>query len=122
MVCRSKDPERRHHMTAVASTSMCELNRRVSDRIDVRLMWCKQEDRLWVTVTDGRKDESFQVPVCDGERAMDVFHHPYAYAAHHGVIPRPSTQSDVVKPDHAVAVRCTEAPAVRTSDPDATPA
>jgi hypothetical protein len=75
-------------MTAVISTSMCELHCRVSDRIEVRLMWCREDDRLWVAVNDDRKGESFQLRVADGERAMDVFHHPYAYAAHHGVIPQ----------------------------------
>ena len=29
--------------------------------------------------------DAFHVEVRDGERPLDVFHHPYAYAAHHGV-------------------------------------
>jgi len=30
---------------------------------------------------DGRTGDAFSVEVRDGERALDVFHHPYAYAA-----------------------------------------
>jgi hypothetical protein len=33
-----------------------------------------------VAVTDTRTDEAFRVPVHDGERALDVFQHPHAYA------------------------------------------
>lgn len=40
---------------------------------------------MWVAVTDTKTDEVFSVPVHVGERALDVFHHPYAYAASHRV-------------------------------------
>jgi hypothetical protein len=36
-------------------------------------------------VTDITTGEAFQVEVRAGERALDVFHHPYAFAAWHGV-------------------------------------
>ena len=32
-------------------------------------------------VTDAKTDDAFEVLVAPGERAMDVFHHPYAYRA-----------------------------------------
>jgi hypothetical protein len=38
-----------------------------------------------VAVTDITTAEAFQIEVRAGERALDVFHHPYAYAAWHGV-------------------------------------
>jgi hypothetical protein len=34
-----------------------------------------------VAVTDAKTGEAFALPVRDGERALDVFHHPYVYAA-----------------------------------------
>ncbi|MGO9886680.1 MAG: hypothetical protein ACLP4R_25825 [Solirubrobacteraceae bacterium] len=33
------------------------------------------------TVTDAKTGEAFDLPVREGERALEVFHHPYAYAA-----------------------------------------
>jgi hypothetical protein len=33
-----------------------------------------------------------EVAVRDSENALDVFHHPYAYAAFHGVQPRGETR------------------------------
>jgi len=62
-----------------------ELASRTSDGIEVRLLWCEHDGRLAVAVADGKTGEAFAVDVRDGERAMDVFHHPYAYAAWHGV-------------------------------------
>ena len=40
-----------------------------------------RDDRALVAVSDARTGESFTIGVRDGERALDVFHHPYAYAA-----------------------------------------
>ena len=58
-----------------------ELHHRRNDGIDVALLWDRAEDRLFVTVDDARTGASFVVRVEAGEDAMDVFHHPYAYAA-----------------------------------------
>ena len=62
-----------------------ELDSRTGDGIEVRLLWCGREGRLAVEVADAKRGHVFVVHVRDGERAMDVFHHPYAYAAWHGV-------------------------------------
>jgi hypothetical protein len=40
---------------------------------------------VWVSVLDTRKGDAFCLKVRSGERAMDVFLHPFAYAAVHGV-------------------------------------
>ena len=58
-----------------------ELDRRTGDGIDVRLLWCQNDDQVTVAVTDTKTGEAFEVPVREGERALEVFHHPYAYAA-----------------------------------------
>jgi hypothetical protein len=93
---------------------MCELNSRMSDGVEVQLMWCRDDDRLWVSVNDARQGESFLIPVAVGERAMDVFHHPFAYAGHHGITP------DVaVAQVSAVTPPCHETPqVVHASDAD----
>jgi hypothetical protein len=38
-----------------------------------------------VTVADTKTGDAFVVEVRDGDGALDVFHHPYAYAAWHQV-------------------------------------
>jgi hypothetical protein len=34
-----------------------------------------------VAVNDTKTGDAFELPVRDGDRALDVFRHPYAYAA-----------------------------------------
>jgi hypothetical protein len=68
-------------MSTHASSTLRELDHRVADGIDVRLLWHPRDDRALVAVSDARTGESFTIGVRDGERALDVFHHPYAYAA-----------------------------------------
>ncbi len=85
-------------MTAQILTSIRELDSRVNDGIHVRLLWCEREGRVSVAVTDTRTGEAFSLAVRDNERALDVFHHPYAYAAWHGVrlqIPARASDPDV---------------------------
>jgi hypothetical protein len=80
------EPEPRNDdMTAEVLTSIRELDTRVNDGLQIRLLWCEHDGRLWVAVLDTRTGETFKVQVQTGERPLDVFHHPYAYAAHHGV-------------------------------------
>lgn len=72
-------------MTLSALTSALELHGRVSDGIQVRQLWSGEDERLWVTVVDFKQDEEFCVDVRDRTRVLDVFHHPYAYAAQCGI-------------------------------------
>jgi hypothetical protein len=62
-----------------------ELDHRRNDGIDVRLLWCQQDGRVLVAVRDAKTGDAFSVEVQEGENAIDVFRHPYAYAAFHGV-------------------------------------
>ena len=57
-----------------------ELAHRVSDGIKVTLLWAERTDDLTVAVADDKAGEYFEVPA-PKDRAMDVFNHPYAYAA-----------------------------------------
>lgn len=63
--------------------TMTELDRRINDGIDVRLLWSAEDDRLAVTVDDAKTGESFTVEVRERDKAREVFRHPYAYAAWH---------------------------------------
>jgi hypothetical protein len=67
-------------MTTTANTTLRELDHRVSDGIDVRLLWRPEDDRAIVAVSDAKTGESFTLEVAPHQSALDVFHHPYAYA------------------------------------------
>lgn len=61
-----------------------ELDSRTSDGIRVRLLWHPRDGHASVAVEDTKTGEAFELRVRDGDRALDVFHHPYAYAALRG--------------------------------------
>jgi len=62
-----------------------ELAQRENDGIAVTLLWHSLTDRLTVTVNDGRTGETFDLDARP-QNAMDVFNHPYAYAAQRGLL------------------------------------
>jgi hypothetical protein len=72
-------------MTDHVLETMRELHRRRSDGIDVRLLWCEADNRVAVRVADAKTGDAFAVEVGPRDRALDVFHHPYAYAAARGI-------------------------------------
>jgi hypothetical protein len=72
-------------MTTHTTHLMRELDRRSNDGIDVRLLWCEHDGRVLVAVRDAKTGDAFALEVKEAERALDVFAHPYAYAAFHGV-------------------------------------
>jgi hypothetical protein len=90
-------------MNAAISTTMRELHSRVNDGIHVRLLWGERDGRLAVTVTDTRTAEAFCIEIRDGENALEVFHHPYAYAAWHGVETGVMRTPDEPEPDIQLA-------------------
>ena len=57
-----------------------ELAHREADGIEVSLLWSPDDDSLTVICADGRTGERFTV-AAEPSIALDVFHHPYAYAA-----------------------------------------
>jgi hypothetical protein len=63
-----------------ANDTLRELDHRISDGIDVRLLWRPADDRALVAVEDSKTGEAFTLEVGADQRALDVFHHPYAYA------------------------------------------
>jgi len=71
-----------HKMTAESYTSIRELDSRLTSGVQVRLLWCEVDRRLWVAVVDTRTGEAFRVEVGENERPLDVCYHPHGYAAH----------------------------------------
>ena len=67
------------------SSMETELAQRENDGIAVTLLWHSATDRLTVTVRDWRAGEAFELEA-QARNAMDVFHHPYAYAAQRGLL------------------------------------
>ena len=62
-------------------TSMRELDSRENNGMLVRLMWCEGDGRVIVAVDDNQTGETFSIEVQEGQRALQVFNHPYVYAA-----------------------------------------
>jgi hypothetical protein len=93
----SRTANEESNVTAAVLTSIRELDLRANDGIQVRLLWCEHDGRLWVAVIDTKSGDAFLVQVRDGEPPLDVFRHPYAYAAHHGVeTSTPSTDDSAI--------------------------
>ncbi|MBV8998177.1 MAG: hypothetical protein JO304_03895 [Solirubrobacterales bacterium] len=46
---------------------------------------------------DTKTGDAFELPIRDGERALDVFHHPYAYATsrRHGASEPPHIATEI---------------------------
>ena len=57
-----------------------ELDRRISDGIEVVLLWNPRTNEVSVAVEDGRTGDAFEFDVRAND-ALTAFHHPYAYAA-----------------------------------------
>jgi hypothetical protein len=57
-----------------------ELAHRTTDRLDVTLFWSEETHELTVRVSDEKSGAYFELDA-DPAKALDVFHHPYSYAA-----------------------------------------
>jgi hypothetical protein len=68
-----------------ASSDIRELAHRATDGVEVALLWYPTNDVVSVQVFDAKADEAFELVLGDGDRPLDVFHHPYAYAALRGL-------------------------------------
>ena len=77
-----------------------ELDSRAGDGIHVRLLWHPCDGHLSVAVEDIKAGLAFELPVRDGDRPLDVFQHPYAYAAR---LHAPSGYLSLESPDSQIA-------------------
>jgi hypothetical protein len=66
-------------------TSRTELASRESNGIKVRLLWSRSTNLVTVAVADAANDDYFELVLDEHERALDVFHHPFAHAAARGL-------------------------------------
>jgi hypothetical protein len=63
-----------------------ELAERSSSGTRVRLLWRQGTTVLWVEVRSPDTDQALAILV-PPDRALDAFHHPYAYAGPHNLPP-----------------------------------
>ena len=71
-------------MALIATPLSQELDNRFHDGIDVSLLWNRVTGELAVSVFDLKTDIFFELPA-KRSNALDVFNHPYAYAASFGI-------------------------------------
>lgn len=64
----------------MTDSTITELHHRSADGLEVSLLWSRRTNRLTVAVEDSRSGVSFELPA-PAEKALDVFEHPFAYAA-----------------------------------------
>ena len=62
-----------------------ELAYREDNGLAVSLLWDPADDGLTVKVRDRQTGDSFEIPVA-GASPLEVFHHPFAYAARRGLL------------------------------------
>ena len=67
-------------MNLESLTSIRELDSRVGDGLHVRLWWDESSGAIWVSVLDTRSGDALSIEVTEGQRPLDVFQHPFAYA------------------------------------------
>jgi hypothetical protein len=76
-------------------TPMCEPIRELAEHTSngtrIRLYWLQGTRDLWVEIWEPELDITIEIPV-DPERALDTYHHPYAYASAHNSIPLAAEQ------------------------------
>jgi hypothetical protein len=61
-----------------------ELAHRVTDGVEIVLFWDEGTNELTVCVSDDRSGAYFEL-AAEPHEALDVFYHPYSYAAFMGV-------------------------------------
>lgn len=68
-------------ITFTADAGTRELDHRISDDVEVTLLWNAGTNRVFVSVLERRTEALFRFEVAPAE-ALAAFHHPYAYAHH----------------------------------------
>jgi hypothetical protein len=71
--------------TLTGITDVRELDLRAADGVEVALLWHTSGDFVSVVVSDAKRGETFELVLDEWDDALDVFHHPYAYAAYRGL-------------------------------------
>jgi hypothetical protein len=76
-------------MTATTGLSegISELSSRSANGIDVALLWQQSDNTAVVVAANQRSGENLVLDVREDDNALDIFNHPYAYAAHRRIDP-----------------------------------
>ena len=98
---------RMYDLSAPLVTSRTELARRESGGVTVTLFWSRETDSLALSVLDARGGD-FELVLAPNDRPLDVFDHPYAYAALRGVDPV-APAAAVAPTAGSVCASCSEA-------------
>jgi hypothetical protein len=72
-------------LDAIDESCRTELAARESNGISVKLFWSRETGIVTVTVSDTANGDYFELVLEKNDRALDVFHHPYAHAAARGI-------------------------------------
>jgi hypothetical protein len=70
---------------AIDDISRTELASRETNGITVSLLWSRSTNLVTVVVDDAANDDHFELILDQHDRALDVFHHPFAHAAARGI-------------------------------------
>ncbi len=73
------------HDRTPASPARVVLAERKNAGVQVTLLWTEDTDTVAVLVRDDGNDDQFELSVERGTNALQIFEHPYAYAAWRGV-------------------------------------
>ena len=73
------------HHHAPAGPARVVLATRTNAGIQVTLLWVEDTNAAAVLVRDDGNDDQFELSVEPGANALEIFEHPYAYAASRGV-------------------------------------
>jgi hypothetical protein len=92
----TNDPTNRQVATTrvITDSPRLELAQRRSHGTTVTLLWTPETNAVAVSVVDVRGG-SFDLVLAPNERPLDVFDHPYAYAALRGLTPAPPQEPTV---------------------------
>lgn len=69
-----------------STTTVHVLDDRSAHGVHVSLLWYAETNQVTVEVVDDAAGATFELAV-PNDRALDAFHHPYAYAAADGIAP-----------------------------------
>jgi hypothetical protein len=65
----------------MSSAGISELSSRSGNGIDVALLWQQCDNTAIIAVVDHRTGDAFALDIHEDDNALDMFHHPHAYAA-----------------------------------------
>jgi hypothetical protein len=96
---------RTRRVATESSDAVCPCSRelavRTSNGTQVRLLWRQGTRQLWVEVWEPATPRAFRVQARP-ENALDVFHHPYAYAGLQNSLPPAGSLSTCERGPQAV--------------------